>query len=449
MLVNKDELDFQTKREIERWYKLDDVQVQLDMIRENKRFVVAPAGRRSGKTERAKRKLAKDAMQNPGEIYFASAPVHEQAKKIWWRDLKLLTFSSLHKRPPSESERIIYLPNGTEIHVFGLDKPERMEGTPWTGGVIDEIGNTKPEAWQSNIRPALDTYYPHRPGFQAWCWLIGVPEGMNHYYDLAEYARTSGDPDWGHYHWKSSEVMSVEAIEAARRELPPRLFRQEYEASFETVSGRIYEDYGDNNVKKTELRPHEQIKWCHDFNFTPLSSAVCVEREGCYYVVDEIVLTSAVAKQSAQEFVVRYKDHANKNILLYGDPAGKAGEKHGHSSDYVEIETVLRQNGWVVTRCVRQRAPAIVDRQNAVRRYILNAAGDIRFFVNPDKAEYTHKGLGTVQVKEGSTFLEQDGKYQHITTAIGYMVEYDHPMITNLQEETISEDFSDELDYTI
>ena len=39
-----------------------------------------------------------------------------------------------------------------------------MEGQFWSGGVIDEIADVKAEAWQANIRPALDTYNPQRPG---------------------------------------------------------------------------------------------------------------------------------------------------------------------------------------------------------------------------------------------------------------------------------------------
>ena len=83
-----------TQREVARWYKLKDIEVQLSLVHDQARIKVAPAGRRSGKTERAKRKLVKEALRNPGEIYFAAAPTHDQAKKIWWRDLKLMSFNT-------------------------------------------------------------------------------------------------------------------------------------------------------------------------------------------------------------------------------------------------------------------------------------------------------------------------------------------------------------------
>jgi hypothetical protein len=422
----------QMQREADRWYPLIDHPVQLDLVAsvsQGIRFPVVPAGRRSGKTERFKRFLAKQAMSNPNEIYFAAAPTHDQAKKIFWDDLKLMTFSSVHPKKPSESERKIYMPNGSEIHVIGLDKPQRIEGIPWTGGGIDEIADIKGDAWEVNILPALNTVTPTRPDYRAWCWLLGVPDGLSHYYDLAMYADSGIDPDWGYFHWKSSDILPADVIDAAKRQMSAKQYKQEYEASFETASGRIYEDYSKDNHTTETIHPHEQLLWAHDQNYTPLSSCVSVVRESKLYILDEIILESAVSEQSAIEFVERYKDHKNKHVIIYGDPAGKAGEKHGQQSAYTAMEAVLRDTGWKYTRKVKRSHPAIKDRQNAVRAKIKNAAGDISLYVNPEKCEYSNKGLSTVQLKKGSTFLEDDSdKYQHITTAIGYHIEAEWPI---------------------
>src|SRR3546814_9149628 len=122
----------------------------------------------------------------------------------------MLTCSVLHLKKPSESALIIYLPNGTEIHVLGLDQPQRIEGINWTGGVIDEIADIKSEALEANIMPALNTMNPTRPDYRAWCWFIGVPDGLNHYYDMAEYARTSGDPDYGYFHRSEEHTYEIQ-----------------------------------------------------------------------------------------------------------------------------------------------------------------------------------------------------------------------------------------------
>src|SRR4051794_23881932 len=108
-------------------------------------------------------------------------------------------------RAPSESEMTIRLINDAEIFVLGMDKPDRMEGAPWDGGVLDEMANMKPSAWEGNVRPALSD----RNG---WCDLIGVPEGRNHYYNLDRTARAmmadlGTASEWASFHWKSSEIL--------------------------------------------------------------------------------------------------------------------------------------------------------------------------------------------------------------------------------------------------
>lgn len=426
-------LSLRTQRELQRWYKLKEHPVQralVEAVGNGVRFPVVPAGRRSGKTERLKRFIAKQAMRNPGERYFLGAPTRDQVKKIYWSDMKMLSLCSLQSKAPSESDLIIYLDNGTEVHLIGLDRPERIEGIVWTGGGIDEIADVKPEAWEANIRPALDTFNPTRPDYRAWCWLIGVPDGLNHYYEMAQYADTANDPEWKVFHWKSSEILPAATIASAKRQMSAKQYRQEYEASFEGATGRIYEDYTKANHTQAAIEPHEQLLWMHDQNFTPLSSAVGVRRNSGadLYLLDEIVLTSAVSKQSAAEFVEKFKDHKNRHVLIYGDPAGRAGEKHGHSSDYTDIEAVLSANDWRFTRKVKPAAPAIKDRQNAVRAKICSADGHRSLFVNPIKARYCDKGLATVQLQKGSTFQEdQKNQYQHITTAIGYCIDVEWP----------------------
>lgn len=418
-------------RQLARWYALKDHHVQLALLQavpNGIRFPLVPAGRRSGKTERFKRFLVKQAFEVPGQ-YFAAAPTHAQAKKIFWDDLKLFSLSSKHSRRPSESDLIIYPPNGSEIHVIGLDKPQRIEGVPWKGGGIDEFADIKESAWEANILPALNTVNPTEPDYRAWCWLLGVPDGLNHYYDLCQQADSGADPNFKVFHWRSAEILPPDVIADMKRAMSAKQFRQEFEASFETAEGRIYEDYGKDNHTTERIQPHEALMWMHDQNYTPLSSAIGVMRDNNLLLLDEIVLTSAVSKQSALEFVEKYKRHENKTVFIYGDPAGRAGEKHGHASDYTDIEGVLRANGWRFTRRVRSAHPAIKDRQNAARAKIKSADGHISLFVNPVTAKWCDKGLATVQLQKGSTFQEdQKNQYQHITTAIGYCVDREWPI---------------------
>ena len=71
---------------------------------------------------------------------------------------------------------------------------------------------------------------------------------------------------------------------------------------------------------------------------------------------------------------------------------------------------------------------SIKDGQNAVRAKIKNARGEVSLFVNTDKAPYTHKSLSTGTLKKGSSFIEEEGEYQHIGTAVRYFIDYEFPI---------------------
>ena len=111
------------------------------------------------------------------------------------------------------------------------------------------MADIKEEAWSSNIRPVLsDT--------NGFAILEGVPDGMNFFYDLAEYAcggeipeiqpiigayrENSNDKEWCYYHWFSSDVLPEKEIKAAKRQLSAKMYSQEYEGKFEGLSNRVY-----------------------------------------------------------------------------------------------------------------------------------------------------------------------------------------------------------------
>jgi hypothetical protein len=417
-----------TTLEAARWYPLIDHPEQLRLVNEDKRFKVVPAGRRSGKTERAKRFLVKTAMSNPNEAYFIAAPTRDQVKKIYWADMKRLCPDAFMASSPSETELIIKLQNGTYIQLIGLDKPERVEGVFWSGGIIDEIADIKPTAWEAHIRPALDTFNPTRPDYKAWCWLIGVPDGLNHYYDMAMYAISGIDEEWGYYHWVTADILPADRIAAAKRQMSPKQFKQEYEASFETATGRVYEDYSTKNHTNQEYEDTRPIIWAHDFNYTPMSSVIIQEHNGQSFCVDEIILESAVARNAVLEFVDRYKDATIKEVHLYGDASGRAGEKHSQDSNWTIIKEILMEHNWTVKDYVPKSNGAIVDGQNTLRARIMNANNEINFFVNKNKCKYADKGLATTTLKKGSTFQEEDSEYQHITTAMRYYTAVKFPI---------------------
>jgi len=269
----------------------------------------------------------------------------------------------------------------------------------------------------------------------SWCWLFGVPEGLNHFYDLTERGKSDEYPDWEFYTWFSSDVLDPQEIADAKRSMDLKFYRQEYEGSFETISGRVYFDYGNANHTDRLLEQGKDIIWTHDFNYTPLSSAILQidkaenEKEvDRIFMVDEIILESAVAQNTALEFVNRYEDYKSSMVHIYGDAQGHHGEKHNQQSDYLQIEKILKQHGFRTQMHATRNYRPIKESQSSLRAKVLNAEEERSFFVNAVKCPYGDKGMKLTQLKKGSTFQEEDGIYQHITTALRYFTDVAYPI---------------------
>jgi hypothetical protein len=439
------------------------------------RFNVIPSGRRSGKTELGKRKLVRRALAactTWKPAFFAAAPTRDQAKRIFWEDLKALVGRDMMVDKPSETELKIETVTGADIVVVGLDKPERIEGSPWDGGLVTEVGNIKPTAWKMNIRPALSD----RLG---WCDLEGVPEGRNHYYDItlqaqAQLAEYGDKSEWGVFSWPSKDILPPEEIAAAMRDLDELTFDQEYNASFVNFTGRAYYPFSQReHCKPLKYDPKAVLILCFDFNVEPGVCAILQEqplpgqfertplpplRRGEPHrpnpqgvpmlnrplmgtgVIGEVHIprnsnTPAVCRallSTRDGTPTQWAKHQGL-VRCYGDATGGArGTAKVQGSDWDLIEKELRPTFKErLSFRVKESNPAERARINAVNSRLRSVFGDVRLMVDLSKAPNVVKDFDGVTLLEGGGG-EIDKKdnplLTHLTDAVGYHVEYEYPV---------------------
>lgn len=416
------------------------------------RFNVIPAGRRSGKTELFKRKVitrALDALTPWDPRYFAGAPTRDQAKRIFWDDLKALSPKSLVK-DISEGELYIEYINNARVYIVGMDVPERIEGSPWDGGGLDEFANMRPKAWGENVRPALSD----RLG---WCDLFGVPEGRNHYYNLyiaalAEMQEKGAASEWGAFHWKSAEILPASEIEAARRDLDEQTFQQEYEASFINFEGRAYYPF-DISVHCAPLKqlynPRAPLNFCFDFNVEPGVCAVLQEltlplkRNAKGELLRSPVIGTAVIGEVhiprnsntpavCRRLIADWGLHQGM-VRCYGDATGGSrGSAKVQGSDWDLVQAELRPVFQArLDMRVKKENPKERSRINALNTRLKTQGGDIRLMVDPKYAPNVVKDLdGVTLLKGGSGELDKKTapSLTHISDALGYYIEFEFPI---------------------
>ena len=417
-----------------RMYDLRPHPVQSALLASEARFRVVPAGRRSGKTERAKRfVIGQAAIAKPDSRFFVAAPTRDQAKAIYWHDLKAMVPASLLAAQPRETDLSLQLVNGAEICVIGMDKPERIEGRPWDGGILDEFANMKARAWGENVRPALSD----RKG---WCWLIGVPEGRNHYYDLWKYAISGTDPEWAGFTWKSIDILDQTEVESARRLLDPLVFDQEYNASFINFSGRAYYPFNEaEHCGRLEYNPKAPIGFCFDFNVEPGVASVVQEQklpngnDGTGVIGEVHIPTNSNTPAVCRRLVKDWGEHQGE-VRLYGDATGGArGSAKVAGSDWDLIKAELRPHfGDRIRYRVPEANPAERSRVNAVNSRLKSADGTVRMMIDPSKAPHVVKdfeGVRTLEGGSGEIDKKADPKLTHISDATGYYVVREFPVV--------------------
>ena len=148
----------------------------------------------------------------------------------------------------NESELWIDLINKSRISLKGCDNEDSLVGVGLDFIVPDEYALYKPHVWAKILRPMLTEK-------QGGALFIGTPRGKNVFYEifLKGQRKNTNWQSW-QYPTSANPFVPLVEIDEAKKTLPGRLFRQEYEASFESYTGLVYPEFStEHTLKPTYL----------------------------------------------------------------------------------------------------------------------------------------------------------------------------------------------------
>ena len=208
---------------------------QQEVFKDETRFKVIAAGRRTGKSRLAAWNLIIHGLNDKSGQVFYVAPTQGQARDIMWHLLLELGHSVINSSHVNNLQ--IRLVNGTMIALKGADRPETMRGVSLKYLCMDEYADMKPEVWEQILRPALTDQKGH-------ALFIGTPIGRNHFYELYNYANLGNDEDFTGYHFTSFDnpLLDPKEIAAAERSMSRYSYRQEFLASFEAQASELFKE---------------------------------------------------------------------------------------------------------------------------------------------------------------------------------------------------------------
>jgi hypothetical protein len=400
---------------------------QWQVFTSNARFRVLVAGRRFGKTYLALVELCQAAWER-GALAWYVAPTYKQAKRIAWEPLKRMT-RSYWAKTPNETDLRIELMGGGTICLRGADNYDSLRGDGIDFLVLDEYASMAEEAWSEVLRPAL----ADREGRALF---IGTPRGHNHFYDL--YHEVQGWPEWERFQFTTEQGgnVSSQELRSATQQLDERTYRQEFQASFESMdTGVVYYSFDRSaNVAPVTYNWRLPLFWSLDFNVNPMCSVIG-QRDGNHvYVLDELILPDSNTEAALEEFMERTREFVRITSLpmplnVYGDGTGDSRRSAASRTDWQIVKDYLGRfrSTFNTSFRVGGQNPPVKDRVNCVNAKLRNGAGQRLLHIDP-RCKQLIKDFERVHWKvdpSGNTLTEidkGDPERTHTSDALGYMI---------------------------
>lgn len=212
---------------------------QQAVMGDSRRFRVVACGRRWGKSEMAAHLALEYGLEHPDSTLWWVAPRYDDANDYGFDTIKpLLTPDIVAETPKRTKPRKIELSTGSVLSFRSADREDSLRGGGVDLLVIDEAGSVPERAWTEELRPTLSDTLGE-------LLAIGTPRGRNWFFDWYMRGQAPGEhtdvASWSAPTYQNPHVPDSE-VDAAREELPDRIFRQEYLAEFVDDAGGVFRD---------------------------------------------------------------------------------------------------------------------------------------------------------------------------------------------------------------
>jgi len=389
---------------------------QMEVFSDPARFKVVVAGRRWGKSRLSLTSMLRAARMPRSRVWYI-APTFRMAKQIMWDEL-LEMIPKQWVRKTNHSTLTVVLKNKTEISLKGADRPDTLRGVALNYVVLDEFQDMKADVWVKVLRPTLSSTGGH-------ALIIGTPKAFNYLYELWKLGQDGRSKQWKSWQFEtaSSPFIPASEIEAAREDMDPKSFAQEYLASFATMSGRVYYPFDRmEHVGTYAFNPALPIWVGQDFNIDPMSSVVMQpQSNGDIWIVDEMILPSSNTAEVCDELERKFW-RWQSNLTVYPDPAG--GQRQ-HARGETDMD-IFRERGFKRLK-YKRRHPAIADRVNAVNSMLMSASGQVRLRVDAS-CRQTISAFEQTLYKPGSRDIDKAAGVEHPADALGYCIDLERPV---------------------
>jgi hypothetical protein len=262
------------------------------------RFVCAAFSRRIGKTFIAN-VIGQLVVLIPKSNVLIISPNYTLSSISFDLQRTLIKHFDLEVDKDNVKDKIIELTNGSTIRMGSLSTVDSCVGRSYDLIIFDEaaLGKDGESAFNVSLRPTLD-----KPGAKAI--FISTPRGKNNWFsrfynrgfevEAKEWVSLQAD-------WTENVRMAASDVEEAKRSMSKAEFEQEYQASFTSFEGQIY-NFSDEHIEDYKVAERVEFFAGLDPGYRDPTAFVVIAylpKEDIFWVVDEYQEAEAVTSTHA------------------------------------------------------------------------------------------------------------------------------------------------------
>jgi len=385
------------------------------------RYRVVVSGRRWGKTTLDKAEAISE-FGTPGLVWYL-APTYDMARELMWDPMRALIPRVWLTSDPNETRMELDTIWGCRFACKSVEHPDRLRGRGPRKIIGDEFQDWKDgqRTWEEVLLPSLLTS-------DGSALLTGTPKSFNHLYDAYDRGQR-GVEEWASWQFTTASASHIKQdfLARMRAEMDPRAYRQEFEASFETLAGRAYYAFSRiHNVAKITLDPFAPVCIFFDFNIDPATAGVGQRQGDLACVFREVKLTHR-GGEATRATAIRVQEYLRSvghigPIRIYGDATGKSAKTTG-PADHAVLRELFPGSLW----CIPGHNPHEKDRVSAVNARCATMTGRHRLHVDPSCRGLIADLEQVIYAENGELDKTSNPQLTHLSDGLGYWLVRDFP----------------------
>ena len=211
---------------------------QAMILGASKRFNVLACGRRFGKTTHGINRLVRPALAGNPVGWFA--PTFKYLSDAWREFIKVLNPVIVRS---NETHHRMELITGGSIEFWSMEDEDAGRSRKYARVVIDEAAKVKglQDRWGKAIRPTLTD-------LKGDADFYSTPRGHDFFWRAFTWGQDKDQPEWASWQLPTirNPFIDPSEVEAARLQLPERVYEQEYLAKFLDDAGGVFRKVADS-----------------------------------------------------------------------------------------------------------------------------------------------------------------------------------------------------------